>query len=363
MGTDMRRFPLEHVLRLRPRQRHLARKICSAGDMASTAPAVITVAITGDVAEKNRICNVPITWQEQVSSIVDCFEAGARMVHVHVRDDDGKCTWDAARYAAVMQGVKQECPDMILQFSTGNYAPTYEDRSAMLDLRPEMASLTPGSVNFRATRPSKGTDLFTGRQYLNTHEDIDALAERMQKNGVKPDVAIFDLSMLYATHDLIHRGVIKEGDGPVRLMYVLGGHMALPAHRPVLEFLLSESERLFGREGFTWCGVGLGWNHDAVCRWTLELGGHPRTGFEDSMMTRRGKFAESNAELVHHVAGLCEEYDRPLATPQEAREILGLASTPSTHVATFAPPSPYDEPHESFSTSHASQRPRQYMVM
>jgi len=321
----------------------------------------MTVAVTGDVAEKNRICNVPITPSEQVASIRECFEAGARMAHVHVRDEEGRCTWEKEKYEEVMIGVREECPEMILQFSTGNYAPTFEERSAMLDLGPEMASLTPGSVNFRVTRPAKGTEHFTGREYVNNHEDIDAMAERMNKNGVKPDVAIFDLSMLYATHDLLQRGAIKEEDGPVRLMYVLGGHMALPAHRPVLEFLLSESERLFGREGFTWCGVGLGWNHDAVCRWTLELGGHPRTGFEDSMMTRRGKFAESNAELVHHVAGLCEEYDRHLATPQEAREILGLASTPSSHDATFAPPSIHDEPYESSSTSYGSQRPRQYI--
>jgi len=320
--TAMRRAA--HAASLRAVQRRQQRH-CSSSSTSSAA--LITVAITGDVPEKNRICDVPITPTEQVRQIRECFESGARMVHVHVRDEAGRCTWEKDKYEEVMMGVREECPEMILQFSTGNYAPAFEERSAMLDLHPEMASLTPGSVNFRATRPARGTELFTGRQYLNTHEDVDALAERMQKNGVKPDVAIFDLSMLYATHDLIQRGVIKEEDGPVRLMYVLGGHMALPAHRPVLEFLLSESERLFGREGFTWCGVGVGWNHEAVCRWTLELGGHPRTGFEDTMMTRRGVFAASNAELVQYVVGLCEEYDRHIATPREAREILGLPST------------------------------------
>eukprot|EP01122_Echinamoeba_exundans_P016078 TRINITY_DN8043_c0_g1_i1.p1 TRINITY_DN8043_c0_g1~~TRINITY_DN8043_c0_g1_i1.p1 ORF type:complete len:336 (-),score=49.74 TRINITY_DN8043_c0_g1_i1:30-1037(-) len=286
----------------------------------SGSPALITVAITGDVATQERV-SVPITPSDQVDAICKCFEAGARMVHVHVRDQDGKPSWEYEQYQKVLQGSRSRCPDMILQFTTGNYAPNISERAKFLDLRPEMASLTPGSVNFRASRPGKDT----AKKYYNTHEEIDFLAQKMLHLDIRPDIAIFDLSMIYATADLLRRGLLKK---PMRLMFVLGGHMALEARREVLEFLVKEAENQFGPPGgdsWTWCGVGVGWNHESIQRWTLELGGHPRTGFEDSLMIKRGKFAKSNDELVKYIANLCQEFERPVATPQQARSILGLS--------------------------------------
>jgi 3-keto-5-aminohexanoate cleavage enzyme len=138
---------------------------------------------------------------------------------------------------------------MILQFTTGNYAPNISERAKFLELRPEMASLTPGSVNFRASRPGKDT----AKKYINTHEEIDFLSQKMIDLGIRPDVAIFDLSMIYATADLVRRGLVKK---PMRLMFVLGGHMALEARRDVLEFLVKEAENQFGPPGddsWTWC--------------------------------------------------------------------------------------------------------------
>jgi len=280
---------------------------------------MITVAITGDVADKNRVCNVPLSAEEQIEAIHECHEAGAHMCHLHVRDTDSRCSWKPELYETVLEGVETHCPGMIMQFSTGNYAPSPEARSACLELGPDMASLTCGSVNFRNTRP--GQDLSAARVFINPHSEIQHLAQAMQSQNVKPDIAIFDLSMLYSTAELVERGLLTP---PFRFMYVMGGHMALPAEKEVLEIFLSETRRVFQGHEFSWVGVGVGWAHSKVCEWSLELGGHMRTGFEDSLMTQRGKYAKSNADLVRHVIGLAEKAGRPLATETEARDILGL---------------------------------------
>jgi len=274
------------------------------------------VAITGDVAQQSRV-NVPITPKQQVEQIVKSFEKGARMVHIHVRDNNGKPTWDPKKYQEVMEGCKKYCPEMIIQFSTGNYAPNLVERLKCLELSPDMASLTPGSVNFKASRPGVGT----ATQYINTHEDIDALAAKMLEFNIKPDIAIFDLSMIYATAELIRRKLITL---PVRLMYVLGGHMALESRKEILEFLLRESEHYFGKQNFNWCTVGVGLNNPAVMKWTLELDGNLRTGIEDTLMLKRGVFAKDNAELVQNVAQMVIDSGKRIATPEEARAILGL---------------------------------------
>jgi len=276
------------------------------------------VAITGDVAQQSRV-NVPITPKQQVEHIIASYDKGARMVHIYVRDDQGKPSWDPKKYQEVMEGCKKYCPEMIIQFSTGNYAPTIEERVQCLELLPEMASLTPGSVNFKPTRPGEGT----ATQYLNTHHDIDTIAAKLLQLNIKPDVAIFDLSMIYATADLVRRKLIKL---PVRLMYVMGGHMALDSRKEILEFLINESRHCFG-DKFNWCAVGVGWNNPAVMKWTLELGGNPRTGIEDTLMLKRGVFAKDNAELVANLSRMIIESGNRIATPTEAREILGLIQT------------------------------------
>merc|ERR1711977_196359 len=212
-----------------------ARRRHSSSSASTGDPVMITVAITGDVADKVRVCNVPLSVQEQVESIHECHEAGAHMCHLHVRDQtDSRCSWKPELYEAVLEGVDKHCPGMIMQFSTGNYAPSPAARSACLQLHPDMASLTCGSVNFRFSRP--GQDLSAARVFVNPHEEIEHLAQTMQSSSVKPDIAVFDLSMIYSTAQLFERGLITP---PFRFMYVLGGHMALPAEKEVLQFLVS----------------------------------------------------------------------------------------------------------------------------
>ena len=177
-----------------------------------------------------------------------------------------------------------------------------------------MASLTPGSVNFRKTRLS-------ANDYLNSHEEIEIITKKMNEFNIKPDVAIFDLSMIYAAEQLVRQGLIKL---PIRMMYVFGGHMALPARKEVLEFLVSETESCFGKNNFNWCAVGVGWNHDQIQRWALEMGGQPRTGLEDTLMIKRRVYAKGNEQLVKHIVGLCDEYSKEIMTPKEAREFLQI---------------------------------------
>lgn len=241
------------------------------------------------------------------------------MVHVHVRDPSNgyKCSWNGELYRQVMLGVQERCPQMIFQASTGNYGPTFEQRAQAIYLRPETASLTPGSVNLRATRPGG----HTYKEYFNTNSDIEQFCRVMGENGVKPDVVVFDLSHIYYAGHLVRRGLLKL---PLKLMFVLGGHMALEPKRHVLEFLVRESQETFGEGNFVWNCVGVGASHTPVQQWTLEMGGHPRTGFEDTLMIQQGVFAQSNAQLVSHVARLCEQAGRPVATPEQARQILSL---------------------------------------
>lgn len=143
----------------------------------------------------------------------------------------------------------------------------------------------------------------------------------MLENRVKPNVTIFDVSMIYHTGDLIRNGLLEL---PLHVMFVMGGHMGLEARQPLLDFLISESDEVFGKDNYNWSVVGVGWNHITTQQWGLDRGGNVRTGFEDSLMISRGKFARSNKELVENVVRMSQEVGRPIATHKQARQIIGL---------------------------------------
>jgi 3-keto-5-aminohexanoate cleavage enzyme len=272
-----------------------------------STPCIITVAITGSVPTKKDSPAVPITVPEQVESTQAAYEAGASLVHVHVRNDDGTTTSDPDKFGRFLEGMRKHCPDMIVQFSTGGRSGTGRERGAMLHLKPEMASLTTGSVNF-------ATIIYENHPTL-----IHDLAASMLAHGIKPEVEIFDLAMLYNAAKLVDEGLLKP---PVHVQFVLGIPGALPADREVLEFELAQLARVL--PGATWTAAGIGRHQLTVNEWALELGGHCRTGLEDNLKFDKQRFAVSNAELVARVAKLAAEFDRPVATPAEARRILGL---------------------------------------
>ncbi len=274
-----------------------------------TRPAIITVAITGSVPKKADTPAIPVTPAEQVESTQAAFEAGASLVHIHVRDAAEQSSSDPALFAEVQAGIRRHCPGMIVQFSTGGRGRSSAERGSALGHRPDMASLATGSVNFPTMI------------YENAPALIVELAEAMLAEGVKPEIEIFDLAMLYNAKALLDRGLLKA---PLHVQFVLGIPGALPARRRVLEFLIEELGEVL--PGATWTAAGIARHQLEVNHWALELGGHLRTGLEDNIRFDKSRLAESNAELVGRVAGLCADYDAHPAGAAEARELLGLAA-------------------------------------
>jgi 3-keto-5-aminohexanoate cleavage enzyme len=272
-----------------------------------TQPTIITAAITGALPRKAQTPAVPVTPSEQIESTHKAYEAGAALVHIHVRNEDESPSSDPELFAQVQEGVRKCCPGMIIQFSTGGRGRSQSERGRALSLRPDMASLATGSVNF------------PNQIYENPPELVEDLARAMLEYDVKPEIEVFDLAMLYNAKELADRGLITR---PLHVQFVLGIPNALPARRRVVEFLVSELKEIM--PDATWAAAGIGRHQLEVNRWTLELGGHLRTGLEDNIKFDRDRLANSNAELVGRLAEMCGEFDRHAARPDEARAILGL---------------------------------------
>ena len=272
-----------------------------------TTPVIIAVAITGAVPRKADNPAVPISVSEQIESTQAAFEAGATLVHAHVREDNEDSSSDPDKFAALMEGVGKHCPGMIFQISTGGRGRSQEERGKPLFLKPDMASLATGSVNF-------------AKQIYDNHPElVEGLAKTMLDNNIKPEVEAFDMAMLYNTKALIDKGLLKA---PPHVQFVLGIPNALPARRQILEFGISELNEIM--PGATWTAAGIGRHQLSVARWCLELGGHVRTGLEDNLKFDKTRLANSNAELVNQIVEICPQYARHPARVQEAREILGL---------------------------------------
>jgi 3-keto-5-aminohexanoate cleavage enzyme len=273
-------------------------------------PCIITVAITGSLPRKEDNPAVPITIAEQVESTQEAFEAGAALAHLHVRNDDQTPSSDPEKFARLLEGLRRHCPGMILQVSTGGRSGAGKERGGMLHLEPDMASLATGSCNFPT------------RVYENAPDLIDWLASEMLTHGVKPEIEAFDLSMIFKAVEMERAGKIE---GPLHVQFVMGVKNAMPVDRPVFEFYVETLRRL--APDATWTGAGIGKDQLLLNRWSLELGGHCRTGLEDNVRLDKHTLAPSNAALVRRVTELCAEHGRPVATPEQARQILGLAPT------------------------------------
>jgi uncharacterized protein (DUF849 family) len=275
-------------------------------------PCIISVAITGSVPRKKDNPAVPVTVAEQIESTQAAYEAGATLVHVHVRNEDESPSSDPERFAAFQEGIRKHCPDIIVQFSTGGRGRALEQRGSMLHLKPDMASLATGSVNFPTI------------VYENPPDFVHSLATIMRDFGIKPEIEVFDLAMLYNTAELVADGLIVS---PPHVQFVFGVKNALPARRDILEFEVTKLRELL--PSATWTAAGIGRHQFEVARWALEMGGHCRTGLEDNIRMDRSTLAPSNAALVARVANLAAESGRPVATAKQARAMLGLRALPS----------------------------------
>lgn len=276
-----------------------------------TIPCIITVAITGSLPRKRDNPAVPISVSEQIESTQAAFEAGAALAHCHVRNDDGTPSSDPDRFALLLEGLRTHCPSIIIQFSTGGRSGAGRERGGMIPLRPDMCSLAVGSNNFPT------------RVYENPPDLVDWLAAEMRAYDVKPEVEAFDLSHITQAAAMVADGRLAA---PVHIQFVMGVRNAMPVDREIFEFLVRTTERLL--PSATWTGAGIGRDQLTLNRWSLELGGHCRTGMEDNVRLDREILAPSNAALVRRVVDLCERYDRRPATPDEARALLGLGTAP-----------------------------------
>jgi len=272
-------------------------------------PCIICVAITGSVPRKEDNPAVPITVDEQVESTQAAFEAGATICHAHVRNDDQTTSSDPEKFARLKEGLEKHCPGMIIQFSTGGRSGAGPERGGMLPLRPDMASLTVGSNNFPT------------RVYENPPDLVDWLASEMITYDIKPEIEAFDLSHIFQAAKMQGDGRLK---GPAYVQFVMGVKNAMPVDREVFDFYLHTMKRLLPDS--EWCAAGIARHQIEVNEWCVAAGGHARTGLEDNIRMNRDTLAPSNAALVERVVELCEQYERPVATPAEARAILGLAA-------------------------------------
>ncbi len=271
-------------------------------------PCIICVAITGSVPRKADNPAVPISVSEQIESTHEAFEAGASIAHCHVRNADETPCSDPDLFARLKEGIEAHCPEMVIQLSTGGRSGAGQERGGMLPLRPDMASLAVGSNNFPT------------RVYENPPDLVDWLASEMLAYDVKPEIEAFDLSHIHMAKLMADRGQLA---GTPYVQFVMGVKNAMPADRNVFDYYVETVHRLFGVDA-PWCAAGVGPNQIALNDWAISSGGHARTGLEDNIRLDKANLAPSNAALVTRTVEVCEKYARPVATPKQAREILGL---------------------------------------
>ena len=271
-------------------------------------PVVIAVAITGSVPRKKDNPALPVTAAEQIESTQQAFEAGATLVHLHVRNPDESSSSEPAQFAQVLDGVRKHCPGMIVQFSTGGRGRDQSARGNPLSLKPDMASLATGSVNFPTM------------VYENAPALVVELATRMKENRVVPEIEIFDLSHIHGTRRLVDAGLLS--DHP-HVQFVMGIKNALPVEEHLLDILLGELRRVLPKA--TWTAAGIGRYQTDVIDWVLTRGGDAvRTGLEDNIRISGDRLAASNAELVQIAVERCALQGARAATPAEARSMLSL---------------------------------------
>lgn len=277
--------------------------------MTGQPPVVVAVAITGSVPRKRDNPAVPVTVSEQIAATQEAFEAGATLAHIHVRNDDETPSSDPEKFAAVQEGLRKHCPGMIVQFSTGGRGRDPASRGLSLQHRPDMASLSTGSVNFPTI------------VYENHATLVADLAAQMKRYGVRPEIEIFDLSHLHGARRLVEAGLM---DARPHVQFVMGVQNAMPADEHLLDILLAELRRVLPQA--TWTAAGIGREQARVMDWALARGADAvRTGLEDNIRITKDRLASSNAELVGLAVEAIARHGRRVATPAEARAALGLA--------------------------------------
>jgi len=297
-------------------------------EAAELPPLIITVAITGGNAGKERNPYLPETPEEQVASTYEAYSAGASLVHIHVRDEPGaETSTDPARYVDVNRRIREKCPDIIIGNSTG-ISPwdSREKAVRILEANPELCSLNCGpfhvyNLQKKREAPLKGRDSDIQRDdiLLGTWKDIERIAKIALERGIKPELEVYNSSMFWNVQRLIKQNLLKK---PYWIELIFGSSFEPPSPRALIgmvDCLPPES---------LWSVIGVGAHQLPLTTMSVLMGGHVRVGFEDNLYYRRGELAKSNAQLVERIVRVARELGRKIASPGQAREMLGISKIP-----------------------------------
>lgn len=273
---------------------------------------IITAAVTGAWPKKENNPNVPLTPQEIADDVYQCWQAGAAVAHLHMRDDEGNGTMSADKFRETVQTIKTKYPDcdIVLNLTTsGDLHATEETRQLHLkELKPEMASYDCGSMNW-----------MNSGLFLNPPKFLEELGTLMQELNIKPEIEAFDPGMIANAAYYLKKGVLKA---PLHFQMCMGCANGIPGSVKNLVFMKETMDTLC--PGSTWSAFGVGHSAMEIMYATIALGGHLRVGMEDNVMYAKGMLAESNRQFVERARRCVAEYGKEVATPAEAREILGL---------------------------------------
>jgi uncharacterized protein (DUF849 family) len=299
---------------------------------------IITAALTGNITLPTQTPYLPLTPQQIIDEAVRAADAGAASVHIHGRDPKtARPTTEPPVYREIATGIKARTNVIVCVTTGGTADMTPAQRAQVVPaLRPELATFNMGSINFSihpvAERYKDEDYKFTWEKefaigtkdfiFRNTFGDIEKLCQIMQENDTKPEYEAYDVGHLYNLNFLIRKNIIKL---PVWLQFVTGVLGGIGSNLEDVIYMKQTADRLFGQENYRWSVIGAGYPAEFnLATLAIMMGGHARVGFEDNIFIEKGVLAKSNADLVEKVVRIAREFGREIATPDEARKILGL---------------------------------------
>ena len=275
---------------------------------------IITAAVTGAWPKKENNPNVPMTPSEIADDMYACWKAGAAIIHIHMRDDEGNGTMDHNKFRETMQIFNERYPDcdVIVNMTTsGDIHADDETRvQHVKELKPEMASYDCGSMNW-----------LNSGLFLNSPKFLDDCGKLFQETNTKPDIECFDPGMILNCAYYIKKGILKT---PVHIQFCMGCANGIPGTMKNLVFMKDTADELIGKGNYTWSCFGVGHSAMEMLYGGVALGGHVRVGMEDNVMYSKGVLAESNVQFVERAVRVIKEFGNEVATPAEAREMLSM---------------------------------------
>lgn len=268
---------------------------------------IVTVALTGAIPSKKDNPNLPTQPKEIAEAAIECYKAGAAVAHIHVRDDEDVSSMDFEKFSETVNLIREaNCPIILNLTTSGAHGQTFEDRvKPFMELKPELASFDAGTMNW-----------LNSTVFMNEPKFLEFLGEKMIESGVKPEIEVFDMGMLYNATYYMKKGFIQE---PSHFQICLGAPGGMTATPENLMYVVNHLP-----EKCTWGTFGIGKAAMDITMTALALGGNIRVGFEDNVYYHYGQLAESNVDFVERVKRLATEMNKTLATPDEARKILGV---------------------------------------